>query len=222
MFRNITSKALIPLKNQHLYKNILANQSNKLIFACGPAGTGKTMMATQQAIYDLKSKNVDKIVITRPTIGADEEIGFLPGSLEDKMAPWVRPIFDVFLENYKKSQIEKMLKNDVIEIAPLAFMRGRTFKKSFIIGDELQNTSINQMKMLLTRIGCDSRMVATGDIEQTDLNEVSGLEHFIDLLEKCKEIDGIRYIIMGNDDIKRSEIVRKVLELYEKNELNYI
>lgn len=222
MFRKITSKALIPLKNQQMYKNILSNQSNKLIFACGPAGTGKTMMATQQAIYDLKSKNIDKIVITRPTIGADEDIGFLPGSLEDKMAPWVRPIFDVFLENYKKSQIEKMLKNDVIEIAPLAFMRGRTFKKSFIIGDELQNTSINQMKMLLTRIGCDSRMVATGDIEQTDLNEVSGLEHFIDLLEKCQEMDGIRYIIMGNDDIKRSEIVRKVLELYDKNELNYI
>lgn len=220
MIKNIASKAIIPFTNHNLYKNLLSNQSNKLIFACGPAGTGKTMLATQQAIADLKSKKVDRIIITRPTIGADEDIGFLPGTLEDKMAPWVKPIFDVFLENYKKVQLEKMVKNEVIEIAPLAFMRGRTFKKSFIIGDELQNTTVNQMKMLLTRIGDGSRMVATGDIEQADLEGISGLEHFVELLERCPEMEEIKYVVMGQQDIRRSEIVKKVLRLYEVGEGN--
>lgn len=196
-----------------IYKKILQDYSKKLIIATGPAGTGKTMMACQQAIQDFKENKIKKIIVTRPLICADNDIGYLPGTLENKMAPWIKPIFDVFYEYYPKVQIEKFVKNDKIEICPLAFMRGRTFKNAFIIGDELQNANINQMKMLLTRIGDDSRMVVTGDLDQTDITQKSGLEHFLQII-KNRDEDMIGLVEMNNSDIKRSEIVQKIIEMY--------
>ena len=208
--------------NAQRYLKLLANSQKKLICAIGPAGTGKTMIATQQAIHEFKQKRVNKIVITRPVVGADEDLGFLPGKLEDKMAPWMRPIFDIFWEHYRPMQVEKMMKNNQLEIAPLAYMRGRTFKNSFIIGDELQNTTYNQMKMLLTRIGEGSRMVITGDIQQTDLEGKSGLEYFMEMLMIAPELDNIGYVLMNKEDVKRSEIVQKILDLYEISDQTYV
>lgn len=206
--------------NHLKYKNFLSNINCKLVLAYGPAGTGKTMLATQQAINDLKKNKIEKIVITRPLISADEDIGFLPGKMEEKMDPWTRPILDVFMENYTKIQIENLMIRNKLEIAPLSFMRGRTFKNSFIIGDELQNTTINQMKMLLTRIGENSKLVGTGDLEQNDLGKkTSGLEHFLGLVRDDKNIGIVK---MDRQDIRRSEIVELVLNIYdtEKNEID--
>ena len=138
---------------QEDYLAHLENPKKDMVFALGPAGTGKTLIATLWAIKQLKSREIERIVITRPAVSVDEQHGFLPGTLEQKMAPWTRPIMDVFREFWDLKQIESMLENEVIEIAPLAYMRGRTFKNCVIIGDELQNSTVSQMKMLLTRIG---------------------------------------------------------------------
>ena len=201
--------------NFDLYKEFLNENNIKLIIAIGPAGTGKTMAACLEAIKQYKEGNIKKIVITRPIIGADNDIGYLPGKLEDKMAPWTRPILDVFYEYYTKSKIEQFIKNDIIEISPFIYMRGRTFKNSFIIADEMQNTNINQMKMILTRIGNNSKMVITGDLDQKDINATSGLQHFLNLI-KNNDSEIIKIIQMNNNDIKRSEIVQKIIEIYQK------
>jgi phosphate starvation-inducible PhoH-like protein len=200
--------------NFEFYKKILNENNVKLVIAIGPAGTGKTMGACQEAIKQLKEGNIKKIVITRPIIGADNDIGFLPGKLEDKMAPWTRPILDVFYDYYTKSKIEQFIKNDIIEISPLIYMRGRTFKNAFIIGDEMQNTNINQMKMLLTRIGDNSKMVITGDLAQKDIIIKNGLDHFLNLI-KNNNSDMIGIIHMNNNDIKRSEIVQTIINIYQ-------
>lgn len=198
------------------YKNLLSNNIIKLVIATGPAGTGKTMMACEEAINHLKNSFVKKIVITRPIIGADNDIGFLPGKLEDKMTPWTRPLLDVFHEHFTKKRVEQMITNDIIEISPFIYMRGRTFKNCFIIGDELQNTNIEQMKMLLTRIGDNSKMVITGDLEQKDIkNQESGLEHLMKIL-KNNPNEMIGVIQFNNDDVKRSEITKKILEIYSQ------
>jgi len=195
----------------------LNDNTKKLVIATGPAGTGKTMLACEAAISQLKNNKVKKIIITRPLISADNDIGYLPGTLENKMEPWMRPILDVFNENYSKTTIEKYIKNGIIEISPLMYMRGRTFKDSFIIGDECQNTNISQMKMLLTRIGDNSKMVVTGDLQQNDIqNGISGLEHFLNLI-KNNENDLISVIEFKNNDVKRSDIVKNIIEIYEKN-----
>ncbi len=198
------------------YKNLLSNNIIKLVIATGPAGTGKTMMACEEAINHLKNSFVKKIVITRPIIGADNDIGFLPGKLEDKMTPWTRPLLDIFHEHFTKKRVEQMITNDIIEISPFIYMRGRTFKNCFIIGDELQNTNIEQMKMLLTRIGDNSKMVITGDLEQKDIkNQESGLEHLMKIL-KNNPNEMIGVIQFNNDDVKRSEITKKILEIYSQ------
>lgn len=198
------------------YKNLLSNNIIKLVVATGPAGTGKTMIACEEAINQLKNSFVKKIVITRPIIGADNDIGFLPGKLEDKMTPWTRPLLDVFHEHFTKKRVEQMITNDIIEISPFIYMRGRTFKNCFIIGDELQNTNIEQMKMLLTRIGDNSKMVITGDLEQKDIkNQESGLEHLMKIL-KNNPNEMIGVIQFNNDDVKRSEITKKILEIYSQ------
>ena len=201
--------------NQYNYLSSLNNDNTKILISTGPAGCGKTLFACQKAILDLISDNINKIVITRPVVGVDEELGFLPGNIIKKMDPWTKPIFDVFLDYYSKSELDLMLKNDKIEICPLAFMRGRTFKNTFIIADEMQNSSPNQMKMLVTRLGENSRMVITGDLEQSDLTKENGLNDFIHKLHIFNDTTELIYHIhFDNNDIERSEIVKKIVDVY--------
>ena len=154
--------------NQQTYLQKLQDETKSIVLAIGPAGTGKTMLAVQNGIKQFQEGLVDKIIVTRPAVSVDEDLGFLPGTLNEKMAPWTRPIFDVLGEYYQTKDIAKMLEEGVIEISPLAYMRGRTFKNAYIIADEMQNATVNQMKMLLTRLGEGSKMVVTGDLAQAD------------------------------------------------------
>ena len=202
--------------NQENYMKFLNNDETKIVISTGPAGCGKTLFACQKAITDLKTEKINKIIITRPVVSVDEEIGFLPGNIIKKMDPWTKPIFDIFLDFCSKSELDIMLLNGKIEICPLAFMRGRTFKHAFIIADEMQNSSPNQMKMLATRLGDNCRMVITGDLQQTDMLKENGLYDFVNKLEKYNETSEIIQLIkLDNDDIERSAIVKKVIEIYD-------
>ena len=184
------------------------------MFAVGPAGTGKTLISTLAGIRALKQNKIDKFVVTRPAVSVDEQHGFLPGTLMEKMAPWTRPIFDVFEEYYTPDQIEFMINDNKIEIAPLAYMRGRTFKNSYIIADEMQNATDNQMKMLLTRIGNNSKMIVTGDLDQHDRGyETNGLKCFMERLMTTQS-NLIKAVNFTNKDIERHEVVTEVLRLY--------
>lgn len=209
-------------ENQQKYVNALNSNSSKIIIANGPAGTGKTLFACLKAIHLLNRAEINKIVITRPIIPVEEEeIGFLPGNMVKKMDPWTKPIFDLFLEYYSKAELDFLINKNSIEICPLAFMRGRTFKHSFIIADEMQNSSPNQMKMLTTRIGKNSKMVITGDLHQSDILKDNGLKDFIDKINKYNNSSNLINIIdLDNEDIERSEIVKKVIEIYNYKE-NY-
>lgn len=202
--------------SQENYISKLLNPQSTIVFATGPAGTGKTMLAVLSAIKHYQEGKISKIVITRPAVGVDDEKhGFLPGNLNDKMEPWTRPIFDVFKEYFATKEIEMMINDDVIEISPLAFMRGRTFKNSYIIADEMQNATPNQMKMLLTRIGDYSRMVVTGDEEQTDrtVNQ-NGLIDFKSLWHKYSHSKFIQLCEFSYQDIERHPAVKEVLDIY--------
>jgi phosphate starvation-inducible PhoH-like protein len=207
--------------NQEKYLNYLNNDTTKIIVSTGPAGTGKTLLACQKAINEMKNLEIDKIIITRPVVTIEEDIGFLPGNIIKKMDPWTKPIFDIFLEYYSKSELDLFLNNGKIEICPLVFMRGRTFKNSFIIADEMQNSSPNQMKMLATRLGVNSRMVITGDLNQTDIIKENGLYDFINKVETHNNTELIKIVRFENSDIERSEIVKKVIEIYNYKKLNY-
>lgn len=207
--------------NQKKYLNFLNDEENKIIISTGPAGTGKTLFACQKAIMQLKNTEIDKIILTRPVVTVEEEIGFLPGNIIKKMDPWTKPIFDIFLEYYSKSELDLMLNNGKIEICPLAFMRGRTFKYSFIIADEMQNSSPNQMKMLSTRLGINTRMVITGDLKQTDIIKENGLDDFISKVKNYNETEMIKLINFEDKDVERSEIVKKVIDIYSfKNKIS--
>ena len=217
--------------NQEQYCNYLNDPKIKLLFAVGPAGTGKTMLACNNAIKELKSGNINKIILTRPVVPVEEDLGFLPGNINKKMDPWTRPIFDIFLEFYSQRDIDSMMHNNVIEISPLAYMRGRTFKNSFIIADEMQNSSPNQMLMLTTRIGQGSKMIITGDLKQSDKGQESGLFDFITKFKKYENIEmmkynstninsGIKIVEMNNTDIERSPVIVKILDIYNVNEYN--
>ena len=204
--------------NQEKYVKYLNNENTKMIVSTGPAGCGKTLFACQTSIMQMKSEEINKIVITRPVVSVDEEIGFLPGNIIKKMDPWTKPIFDIFLEYYSKNELDLMLSNGKIEICPLAFMRGRTFKRSFIIADEMQNSTPNQMKMLVTRLGEDSRMVITGDLQQSDIFSDNGLNDFVTKIEKFNEqMDIIKIVKLESEDIERSNVVKKVIEIYDTN-----
>ena len=200
--------------NQKLYLQKLQDESKNIILAIGPAGTGKTMLAVQHGIKMFQEGIVDKIVVTRPAVSVDEDLGFLPGDLNEKMAPWTRPIFDVFAEYYKQADIKKMLEEGVIEISPLAYMRGRTFKNSYIVADECQNTTVNQMKMLLTRLGEGSKMVVTGDLAQADRLNDNGLIDFCNLLESKDKLTYIDIVSFDHKDIERHNAVKEVLTVY--------
>ena len=202
--------------NQETYIETLLDERNIIVFATGPAGTGKTMLAVMAAIRALRQKEIERIIITRPAVGVDDERhGFLPGDINSKMEPWTRPIFDVFQEYYSPKEIKTMIEEMVIEISPLAFMRGRTFKNSYIIADEMQNATPNQMKMLLTRIGEGSRMVVTGDIQQTDRKEAqNGLLDFSKLYQIYKRSEYINMVEFNYTDIERHPAVKEVLDIY--------
>ena len=164
----------------------------------------------------LKANKINKLVVTRPAVSVDEQHGFLPGTLQEKMAPWTRPIFDVFEEYYTPDQIEYMLNDNKIEIAPLAYMRGRTFKNSYIIADEMQNATDNQMKMLLTRIGDNSKLVVTGDLDQHERGyETNGLKCIMHRLTNAKS-DRIKMVQFKTTDIERHPVVTEVLDLYNQ------
>ena len=191
----------------------LVDRKKDIIFGIGPAGTGKTLIAVQVAVKLFKEGRVDKIIVTRPAVSVDEDLGFLPGTLEQKMAPWTRPIFDVLREYFNAREISGMIDEGIVEIAPLAYMRGRTFKNAFILADEMQNATQNQMKMLLTRIGTGSKMVVTGDLAQADRLRDNGLIRFVEQLE-AKEIARLDIVRFAKGDIERHEAVREVLEIY--------
>jgi phosphate starvation-inducible PhoH-like protein len=203
--------------NQRNLVKSLDDDAVKIVVSLGPAGTGKTLFSCQKAINQLKNEEISKIIITRPVVTVEEEIGFLPGNIIKKMDPWTKPIFDIFLEYYSKAELDLMLNSGKIEICPLAFMRGRTFKNSIILADEMQNSSPVQMKMLSTRIGVNSRLIITGDLNQSDIPKENGLYDFVSKIERYNNTEMIKIIRFYNDDVERSEIVKKVIEIY-----NYI
>ena len=207
---------LIPKsKNQETYILDLQDPRKDIVIGYGPAGTGKTYLAMQAAVKALRNREVERIVLTRPAVGVeDEKHGFLPGTLEQKMAPWVRPLHDVLREYYSVQEITRMMEEEIIEISPLAFMRGRTFKRSFIVADEMQNATPGQMKMLLTRIGEGTKIVVTGDVEQTDKNKSNN--GLFDLYHRLfnNKVNKISVCEFDATDIQRHHIISDVLNLY--------
>lgn len=208
---------LIPKSlNQETYIDLLTDPEKLIIFATGPAGTGKTMLAVMAAIKALKEGECKKIVLTRPAVGVDDEKhGFLPGDLNAKMEPWCIPLFDVINEYYNTREVAKMLEEKTIEIAPLAFLRGRNLKNAFIICDEMQNATVNQMKMVLTRLAENSKMVITGDLKQMDRKYCTdnGLQDFIARLQSAGS-NKIATVDFARKDVQRHPVVSEVLKLY--------
>ena len=203
-------------KNRHQenYVAMLQNPSKKIVIVTGPAGTGKTMFATQYAVRSFLQGVHEKLVFTRPSVSVDEDLGYLPGTLEEKMAPWIRPIYDVLYDFISPKEIQTYIEDKVIEIAPLGFMRGRTFKNTWIVADEMQNSTISQMKMLMTRLGKGSRLIITGDLEQYDRPaEVNGMEDFLDKF-KGKRSSSIESFEFDRNDIQREQVVKEVLDIY--------
>ena len=204
---------------QENYLELLKNPRKFITFAIGPAGTGKTMLAVQMAIKLFKEGAISKIIVTRPAVSVDEEHGFLPGTLNQKMEPWTRPIFDVFEEYYHPREIQDMLEDGVIEISPLAYMRGRTFKNAFIIADEMQNATPSQMKMLLTRLGENSRMVVTGDLNQADRPRENGLLEFCTLYGQGGDYRMIAMARFESKDVERHPVVKEILSIYKETSI---
>jgi len=190
-------------------------RSNDLTFGIGPAGTGKTYLAVACAVDALQSDRVRRIVLVRPAVEAGERLGFLPGDMAQKVDPYLRPMYDALYDMMGFDRVARAIERNVIEVAPLAFMRGRSLNDSFIILDEAQNTSIEQMKMFLTRLGFGSKAVVTGDITQTDLprNQVSGLKHAIDVL---RGVDGVAFTLFTSKDVVRHPLVQRIVQAYER------
>ena len=207
---------LVPrTRNQERLVLALQDEAQHIVVTVGPAGTGKTYLAMLAAVKALKEGDCKRIVLTRPAVGVEgEQHGFLPGNLVAKMEPWTRPLLDVLREYYRPPEIAGMIEDQVIEIAPLAFMRGRTFKHSWIIADEMQNATPAQTKMLMTRIGTHSKIVITGDIEQADRS--NGDNGLLDLCQRLGEggVNGIAVCELSARDIQRHEIIGSVLKLY--------
>jgi phosphate starvation-inducible protein PhoH and related proteins len=212
-FQTKKRKILPRSKNQKKYFELL--NSKDIVFAYGPAGTGKTFLAVAKAVASLQKGVVKKIILSRPAVEAGEKLGFLPGDLKEKVDPFLRPIYDALYDMMPYDQVEKKLENNIIEIAPIAFMRGRTLEDCYIILDEAQNTTKIQMKMFLTRLGKNSKMVIVGDTTQIDLvsKSDSGL---IDASRKLNKIEDIGFIELDQKDVVRHEVVRKIINAYEE------
>ena len=216
-FQTKKRKILPRTKNQKNYFQLL--NTKDIVFAYGPAGTGKTFLAVAKAVASLQQGLVNKIILSRPAVEAGEKLGFLPGDLKEKVDPFLRPIYDALYDMMPYDQVEKKIANNIIEIAPIAFMRGRTLENCYIILDEAQNTTKIQMKMFLTRLGKNSKMVIVGDNTQIDLisKNDSGL---IDAAKKLKHIEDIGFIELDNRDVVRHEVVRKIINAYEEKNRN--
>jgi len=215
--RSFGKKVLAPKTvNQRRY--IDAIEHHDLTFGIGPAGTGKTYLAVAMAVADLLNKRVSRIVLTRPAVEAGEHLGFLPGTLQDKIDPYLRPLYDALFDMIDSEKVEKLLERNVIEIAPLAFMRGRTLNDCFIILDEAQNTTSEQMKMILTRQGFNSKMVVTGDQTQIDLpgGKKSGL---IQAAEILKGVEGIAFVAFDDKDVVRHALVQRIVKAYDRYDM---
>tara|TARA_B100000123_G_scaffold263712_1_gene233020 strand:- start:468 stop:1337 length:870 start_codon:yes stop_codon:yes gene_type:complete len=196
------------------YHNLLSQKSKKIVVATGPAGTGKTLFATEMGVKHFLLGTYEKLIFTRPSVAVDEDLGYLPGTLEEKMAPWVRPIYDILYNFITPKEVSAMLEEKIIEISPLGYMRGRTFKNCWIVADEMQNSTIPQMKMLMTRLGDNSRLVITGDLDQHDrVYEQNGLEDFLNKF-KGKRSSSITCVEFDSDDVQREEVVKEILEIY--------
>jgi len=202
---------------QETYIEMMRNPKKYIVFAIGPAGTGKSMLATQMAIRQLQASEIKKIVITRPAVSADEDLGFLPGTLNQKMEPWVIPLLDVFKEYYHPKEIIDLMENGTLEIAPLGMMRGRTFKDTFIVADEIQNCTVGQVKMLLTRLGDNSKMVVTGDLNQADRPHENGLLDFVKRFEKSTTHKMVDIAWFDARDVERHPVVKEILSLYKED-----
>lgn len=202
-------------EKQRYYAKELSNHNNKIVIATGPAGTGKTLFGTEYGVRQFLMGQYEKLIFTRPAVSADEDLGYLPGTLEEKMAPWVRPIYDILYNFITPKEVTQMLEDKTIEIAPMAYMRGRTFKNTWIVADECQNTTPNQFKMLLTRIGENSRMVITGDLDQHDrIDEINGLADFLHKFRNNKSgsISSIEFL---KEHVEREDVIKDVLSIYE-------
>ena len=215
LFIQTKKRKIIPRSNNQKKYFKLLNQKN-IVFAIGPAGTGKTFLAVAKAVAALQQGLIKKIILSRPAVEAGEKLGFLPGDLKEKVDPFLRPIYDALYEMMPYDQVEKKINNGVIEIAPIAFMRGRTLENCFVILDEAQNTTMIQMKMFLTRLGRNSQMVVVGDSTQIDLvsKNDSGL---LDAEKKLSKIRDIGFIYLNDTDVVRHDLVKKIINAYEGN-----
>ncbi len=214
-----TRKSFVKPKTEGQKVYFEATQDNDIVFAIGPAGTGKTYLAVAVALACLRDKIVDKLVLCRPAVEAGENLGFLPGDFRDKVDPYLRPLYDALYDMMPLDKLKRNLENNVIEIVPLAFMRGRTLNNSFVILDEAQNSTSAQMKMFLTRLGANSRAIITGDITQIDLptQTKSGL---VEIQEILKGVDGIGFTYLSKKDVVRHQLVRKIINAYEEFDSN--
>ena len=204
-------------KMQARYIDLLTKPGTDLVFGTGPAGTGKTFLAVAAGAAELRKKTKERLIITRPAVEAGENLGFLPGDLEEKVEPYLRPIWDSLNEVLGADQVERMREKKIIEVAPLAFMRGRTLKNAFVIMDEAQNATIGQTKMVLTRLGRDSRMVVTGDPGQVDLppKTPSGLAHALKILDG---VEGVGFVKFSAADVRRHALVSRIITAYDRDE----
>lgn len=213
--RTLAGKAIIP-KTKGQLEFVKAMEKKDIVFAIGPAGTGKTYLAVIQAVTALKKGEIKRIVLTRPAVEAGENLGFLPGDLKEKVDPYLTPLYDALHVMLGNEKTEVLIEKGTVEIAPLAYMRGRTLDDCYVILDEAQNTTTSQMKMFLTRLGFHSKMIITGDITQIDLDHKtkSGLEEASHIL---KDIDEISIVHLSSDDVVRHPLVQKIIERYEKS-----
>ena len=205
-------------EKQSTYRDYLDAKKNQMVIAVGPSGTGKTSIACSMSLERLFNKEISKIIITRPTVSTGNEMGFLPGTVENKMEPWLAPLYDNFVDEMNRESLQRYIQNSTIEICPLSFIRGRTFSSCWIIADEMQNSTPMEMKTLLTRVGENTKIIVTGDLDQCDLNINGGKNGLEDLLEKVEKNGKSKYtriVTFTIDDVQRSDFVKYILKMYD-------